>query len=194
MASKKKSTNKPGPFDDIARAAKTVRNVGYEVSGAGDVMRFARNPSLKTAASLGLSVAAYAAGPAAKAAQGARAAKAAQTVRATKGVRAAEAAKKASSSTRVVKAYKGAGTVTTKAGSKANMTGIKTFSTGKNPARAAASTRSAVEREARTAGARSAARNQKKVTRGKIAAASLASAKGASTVSTQKQKQKNNKK
>jgi len=169
-------------------AAEIAKTVAYEVSGAGDLMRFVRNPSLKTAASLGVTIGAYALGPAAKAAQAAKVANAVRAVNATADVRAANAAIQAAKTSRVVKATKGAGVVTTKAGTKLPMTGIKSFSTAKNPARAAASTRVVVGKEAQAAGASAAASMQKVVTGGKIAGASVASAKAGSTVSTQKQK------
>jgi hypothetical protein len=68
--------DKPGPWDNIARGVSIGGKVVYEVSGAGDVVRFAKNPSRKNAASLGLTIAAYAGGPALKAAAAGRAVKA----------------------------------------------------------------------------------------------------------------------
>jgi hypothetical protein len=196
MAAKKKSVSKdkPGPWDNIGRGLKTAGKVGYEVSGAGDVARFAKNPSLKNAASLGITVAAYAAGPAAKAAQIAKAAKATKAVRATADVRAAAAATRAAKTTRVVNATKGAGTVTTKSGKALPMTGVKSFSTAKSPARAASSTYSMVNRQAIQAGKKAGAKAQKNVVAGFGAGGAVAVAKGSTTVSVQNQKNKPKKK
>jgi hypothetical protein len=80
------SKDKPGPWDNIGRGLTTAGKVGYEVSGAGDAVRFVKDPSLKNAAMLGLTVAAYAAGPAAKSAQAAKTLKAINAVNATRNV------------------------------------------------------------------------------------------------------------
>ena len=153
-------------------------------------MRFARDPSLKNAAMLGLTVAAYAAGPAAKAAQSTKAIKAAQAINAQSKIRAAQAVAAAAKTEKVVKATKGAGTLTTKAGTKLPVSGIKTFSTTKNPASVAAGAKGANRVKANKAGDAAFSDAEGIVTKSKIAAASLASAKTASTVSTQKQKNK----
>jgi hypothetical protein len=181
---KNKSSNKGIDKSDMAKT------IAYEVSGAGDAMRFIRNPSFKNAAMLGVTVAAYAAGPAAKAAQAARVANTMRAVNATADARAASAAARAATTNRVVRATGGAGTITTRGGTALPMTGIRTFSTAKNPVRAAASTRVAVANEAQAAGMGAAASMQRLVTGGKVAGASVASAKAGSTVSTQKQKNK----
>lgn len=80
----KKSENKTGPWDDIGRGVKkfndamrVVNKVTYEVSGAGDVERFVKKPTAKNAAMLGVTIAAYAGGPAFKAGAAAKAGKAA---------------------------------------------------------------------------------------------------------------------
>ena len=192
MAAKKKpATVKPkGLGDDIGRGINMAGKVVYEVSGAGDAVRFAKNPSLKNAAMLGLTVAAYAAGPAAKAAQATKAIKAAEAINATSKVRAAQAVVNAAKTEKVVKATKGAGTLTTKSGTKLPVSGMKTFSTAKNPASVAAGARGSVRAEANKAGNAAFSAAEGRVTRSKIAAASLASAKAGSTVSTQKQKNK----
>ena len=196
MAAKKKpATVKPkGLGDDIGRGINMAGKVVYEVSGAGDAVRFAKNPSLKNAAMLGLTVAAYAAGPAAKAAQAGKVIKATSKVAATADVRAEAAAVKAANTSRVVKATKGAGTVTTKSGTALPMTGIKSFSTAKSPARASASTYSMVQRDAVQAGKDAGLAAQKYVTRGKMAGGGMVIAKGTTTVSVEKQKNKQKKK
>ena len=194
MAAKKTSKNKPGPWDDIARGVSISGKVVYEASGAADAVRFAKNPSLRNAANLGVSVAAYALGPAAKAAQAAKAAKAATAVRAGMGARVASNVAKAATSQRVVKAYKGAGTVTTKSGKALSMTGVKSFATGKNPARVAASTRAAVSAEARAAGAAASAKAGKNVTRAKVAGGAIVGAKGGATAERERNKGRNKKK
>ena len=191
MAAKKKPQ---GLGNDIGRGINMAGKVVYEVSGAGDAVRFAKNPSLKNAAMLGLTVAAYAAGPAAKAAQAGKVIKATSKVAATADVRAAAAAVKAANTSRVVKATKGAGTVTTKSGTALPMTGIKSFSTAKSPARASASTYSMVQRDAVQAGKDAGLAAQKYVTRGKMAGGGMVIAKGTTTVSVEKQKNKQKKK
>lgn len=185
IKSKNKSSNKGVDKSDLAKT------LAYEVSGAGDAMRFIRNPSFKNAAMLGVTVAAYAAGPAAKAAQAAKVANAMRAVNATSDARAATAAARAATTNRVVKATGGAGKITTNSGKALPMTGINTFSTAMNPARAAASTRVVVGKQAQEAGLSASAAMQKLVNSGKVAGASVASAKAGSTVSTQKQKNKN---
>jgi hypothetical protein len=190
-AKKPKGIDWNGSLADFKDAVEIAGKVAYEVSGAGDVVRFAKDPSIKNAAALGLTVAAYAAGPAAKAAQTAKALNAFKAVEATSNIRAAAAAADAIKTSRVVAATKGAGTITTKSGVALPMTGIKTFSTAKNPVRAAASTRVVVTKEAEKAAATVASSMQGKVTAGKVAGAAVASAKAGSTVSTQKQKNKN---
>jgi hypothetical protein len=70
------------------------------------------------------------------------------------------------------------------------MTGISTFSTAKNPVRAAASTRVVVGKQAQAAGASAAASMQKLVNRSKAAGGALAVSKTGTTYSTQKQKNK----
>jgi len=191
MAAKKKPQGLGG---DIGRGINMAGKVVYEVSGAGDAVRFAKNPSLKNAAMLGLTVAAYAAGPAAKAAQAGKVIKATQAVSKTADVRAAAAAVKAANTSRVVKATKGAGTVTTKSGTALPMTGIKSFSTAKSPARASASTYSMTQRQAVQAGKDAGIAAQKNVTRGYSAAGAMVVAKGSTTVSVEKQKNKQKKK
>ena len=193
-APKPVSNDKPGPWDNIARGMNTAGKVAYEVSGAGDVKRFAQNPSLKTAASLAVTVAAYAAGPAAKAAQAAKVAKAAKAVNATADVRAAANAAKAANTTRVMNATKGAGVVTTKGGKALPMTGVKSFSTAKSPTRAAASTYSMVNRQAAQAGAQAGAKAQKNVLLGTSFGGAIALNKGGTTISTQNQKKNQKKK
>ena len=81
-------------------------------------------------------------------------------------------------------------TLTTKSGTKLPVSGMKTFSTAKNPASVAAGARGSVRAEANKAGNAAFSAAEGRVTRSKIAAASLASAKAGSTVSTQKQKNK----
>lgn len=179
--------DKPGPWDNIARGTKTAGKIAYEVSGAGDVKRFVQNPSLKTAGSLALTVGAYAAGPIIKGAVAAKAVKASSAVMKTQEVRAAAAALAAKDATRTVRAYKGAGVVETAAKSKLGMTGIKTFTTGKNPNAVAAGVRKAVEKEAVGAAKKVVAQNAKKVAAAKTAATAVASAKAGSTASTYKQ-------
>jgi hypothetical protein len=188
-----KSSDKPGPWDNIGRGLNTAGKVAYEVSGAGDVKRFAKNPSLKTAASLGITVAAYAAGPAAGIHKAVKVAQAAKAINAGADARAAQAALKAANTTRVVKATKGAGTVTTKSGKALPMTGIKSFSTAKSPARASASSYSMSSRNAVQAGKKAGAKAQNKVVAGYGAGVTVASTKAGTTISTQNQKPKKKK-
>ncbi len=187
---KKPSGDRPGPWDNIGRGLKTANKVAYEVSGAGDVKRFAKNPNLKTGASLAITVASYAAGPAAAGLKAVKVAKAAKAVNAGADVRAAAAAVKAANTTRVVKATKGAGTVTTKSGKALPMTGIKSFSTAKSPARAAASSYSMSTRKAAQAGKNAGAKAQTKVVAGYGVGGAIALNKGGTTISTQNQKKK----
>jgi hypothetical protein len=196
-----KSQDKPGPWDNIGRGLKTAGRginlagkVVYEVSGAGDVERFARNPSKKNAAMLGITVGAYLAGPAAKVAQTGKAIKAARGVNAGLDARAAANATKAATTSRVVKATKGAGTVTTKSGKALPMTGINTFSTAKNPARSAASTYSMGSRQAAAAAQAARLKAQKNVIAGFGLGGSVVVAKGSTTVSVENQKNKKKKK
>jgi hypothetical protein len=185
------SKDKPGPWDNIGRGLTTAGKVGYEVSGAGDAVRFVKNPSLKNAAMLGLTVAAYAAGPAAKSAQAAKTLKAINAVNATKNVRVAKAVLDAKGVDKVVRATKGMGTLTTKGGTKLPISGIKTFATAKNPANVAAGAAGSVRAQAYKAGAAASAKAEKNVTRAKMVTVGVAGAKAGSTVSTQNQKNKN---
>lgn len=190
MAAKKKpAAVKPkGLGDDIGRGINMAGKVVYEVSGAGDVKRFVKNPSLKNATMLGITVASYAAGPAAGIYKAAKVANAAKAINAGADIRAVAAATKAANTSRVVKATKGAGTVTTKSGTALPMTGIKSFSTAKSPARAAASSYSMSTRNAAQAGAKAGAKAQTKVVAGYGVGGAVALNKGGTTVSVQKQK------
>ncbi len=71
----KKGNDKPGPFDNIGRAAKSALNLGYELSGGADLERFVKNPSPGNLGDLGLSAASYAIPFAGKALQASRMAK-----------------------------------------------------------------------------------------------------------------------
>lgn len=177
--------NKPGPWDNIGRGFKTFNKVVYEVSGAGDAKRFAKNPNIKNTASLAATIVTYAAGPALKGVQAARTALAVTGITRQMEARAALAAANATKDTRVVKAYKGAGALNTKAGTKVPVSGIKSFETGKSPTRAAASTRSQVTRDAADAGKKAYAKAQRPVTAAAATTASLVTGKTASTVTAQ---------
>lgn len=185
------SKDKPGPWDNIGRGLTTARNVGYEVSGAGDAVRFVKDPSLKNAAMLGLTVAAYAAGPAAKSAQAAKTLAAINAVNVTRKVRVAKAVFEAKGVDRVVRATKGVGALTTKGGTRLPIGGIKTFVTAKNPANVAAGAAGSVRAQAYKAGAAASALAEKNVTRAKMVTVGVAGAKAGSTLSTQNQKDKN---
>jgi hypothetical protein len=190
---KKPSGDRPGPWDNIGRGLKTAGKVTYEVSGAGDVKRFVKNPNLKTGASLVITAASYAAGPAALGFKATKVANAAKAINAAAPSRAAAAASKAANTTRVVKATKGAGTVTTKSGKALPMTGIKSFSTAKSPARASASSYSMSSRKAAQAGKNAGAKAQNKVVAGFGVGGAIALNKGGTTISTQNQKSKKKK-
>jgi hypothetical protein len=192
-AAKSASADKPGPMDNIARGMNTAGKVVHEVLGGGDVNRFVKNPNLKTTASLALTVAAYAAGPAALGRKATLVANAVKAKSATAPIRAAENAAKAAKTSRVMKATKGAGTVTTKSGKALPMTGVKSFSTAKSPARSASSTYSMVNRQAAQAGAKAGAKAQKNVIAGFAAGGGLMINKAGTTVSTQNQKPKKKK-
>jgi hypothetical protein len=89
MAAKKKnesSLKKQNAVNEIAKKKAVMNSLGkggsglgriaYEVTGAGDLKRFVKNPSLKNATNLAVTAASYAAGPAIKAAAKGRALKA----------------------------------------------------------------------------------------------------------------------
>ena len=185
--------DKPGPWDNIGRAAKTTGKIAYEVSGAGDVKRFVQNPSLKTGASLAFTVGTYAAGPILKAAAVGKAVKAGNKIMKTQEVRAAAAALAAENATRTVKAYKGAGKIATAANKDIAMTGIKTFTTGKNPNAVAAGVRKQVAMDAKAASKKVMKDNTKKIAAGYLAGGATVVAKGSTTASTYKQPTKKKK-
>jgi len=189
-STKPKSGDKPGPWDNIGRGLKTGERFVREVTGVADVERFVTKPSAKTAASLAITAAAYAAGPIAKASQTKKAVQAAQDITRTMEARAAVAAANAAKTDRVVKATKGAGTLTTKSGKKLPVSGMKSFSTAKNPNRAAASTRVQVSKEAKDAYAAAKQASQKKVIIGFGAGGVVGTAKASTTVSVEKNKKK----
>jgi hypothetical protein len=136
---------------EVNKKTPSFTDVVYEVSGAGDVMRFKRDPSLANFAWVAFDIATLAAGPVAKARGLTKAVEAAKAINAGADVRTAAAVKKALTTDRVVKATKGTGTVTTKSGKALPMTGIKSFSTAKNPKNVASGVKGAVAKDVRAA-------------------------------------------
>jgi hypothetical protein len=205
MAAKKKtsvSKDKPGPWDNIGRGLKTAGKVGYEVSGAGDVARFAKNPSLKNAASLGLTVAAYAGGPALKAAVAGRAVKAGMAAeKAVLSTKAAKLAKPVAEKSMQFTRPAGAkalnvpkGNLVQSSGKKVAVSGFEKATTAKNVNRVMAGRSSAVNAKADRVGKAVVKETMKaaapKIKAARTAGVALAGSKAGSTVSTEKQKNK----
>jgi hypothetical protein len=63
-------------LNKLGKGGSGVGRIAYEVTGAADLKRFVKNPSMKNATNLGVTIAAYAAGPALKAAAASKALKA----------------------------------------------------------------------------------------------------------------------
>ena len=199
---KKSSGDRPGPWDNIGRGLKTAGKVTYEVSGAGDVKRFAKNPSLKNAASLGLTVASYAGGPALRAAAVGRAAKAGfaaqKAVLSTKaakvGLPIADKSMKFASKTTSSGAKTTVGKLVTQSEKSIPVSGFAKATTPKNVNRVKAGRAAAVNTQATQAG-KDAAKKTMKAAAPKIKAANtagiaLAGSKAGTTVSADKNKKK----
>jgi hypothetical protein len=192
--------NKPGPWDNIARGVSIGGKVVYEVSGAGDVVRYAKNPSRKNAASLGLTIAAYAGGPALKAAATTRALKASmaaqQSVLATKAAKvAAPIADKSMKFTRSpgAKALNvPKGNLVQPSGKTIPVSGFEKATTPKNPNRVQAGRAAAVNMQADQAGYEAASRVMRqakpKIQAAKTSGVLLAGSKGGTTYNTQNKK------
>jgi len=207
VSAKKKpesSLKKQTAVNEIAKAKKVMSGLGkggsglgriaYEVTGAGDLKRFAKNPSLKNAANLGVTVAAYAAPGIAKGVQSAAAMKAAKSVQATKQMRAASAASRAASTSRVIKPLGGTAQATTRGGGSMAKSNISKIVVKKSPTRAAASSKAATNRATWEAAQTAAIRKEPLVTRAKMAASAVAGGKAVSGQNANKQNKKNKKK
>jgi hypothetical protein len=209
MAPKKPSKNKPGPFDDIVRGVnkfnrgmKTVNKVIYEVSGAGDVERFAKKPSAKNAAMLGVTIASYAGGPALKARAAGKAGKAALAAeKKVLGTQAASLARAIPEKSMKFTRPGGAksmnipkGNLVQSSGKKIPVSGFEKATTAKNVNRVTSGRIAAVNAKADKAG-KVAAKDTMKAAAPKIKAANtagvaLAGSKAGTTYSTQKNKPK----
>jgi hypothetical protein len=202
---KKSSGDRPGPWDNIGRGLKTAGKVTYEVSGAGDVKRFAQNPSLKNAASLGLTVASYAGGPALRAAAVGRAAnasfaaqKAVLSTRAAKvGLPIAEKSMKFSRPAGAKALNVPKGNLVQASGKKVAVSGFEKATTAKNVNRVQAGRAAAVNIQATKAGKVAAKQTMKaaapKIKAANIAGIALAGSKAGTTVSADKNKNKKKK-
>ena len=197
MAAKKKPQ---GLGNDIGRGINMAGKVVYEVSGAGDAVRFAKNPSLKNAAMLGLTVASYAGGPALKAAAAGRAARAGlaaeKVVLKTQAASLARAIpEKSMKFTRPGGAKSmniPKGNLVQSSGKKIPVSGFEKATTAKNVNRVTSGRIAAINAKADKAG-KAAVKDTMKAAAPKIKAANtaggaLAVAKGSTTVSVQKQK------
>jgi hypothetical protein len=198
MAAKKKPQGLGG---DIGRGINMAGKVVYEVSGAGDAVRFAKNPSLKNAASLGLTVAAYAGGPALKAAAAGRAARAGlaaeKVVLKTQAASLARAIPEKSMKFSTM-AHRGdkipVGKLITKSGTSLPVSGFAKATTPKNINRVTSGRIAAVNAKADKAG-KAVVKDTMKAAAPKIKAANtagvaLAGSKAGTTYSTQKNKNK----
>jgi hypothetical protein len=198
------SLKKQTAVNEIAKAKKVVGELGkggsglgriaYEVTGAGDLQRFVKNPSLGNARNLAITAAAYAAPGVAKGIQSGAAMKAAKGVMAGKETRAAAAASKALSKSRVIKPLGGTANMTTRGGGQVSMSNISKIVVKKSPARAAASSRNMTYRSAWDSAQMAAAKKQPFVTGAYAAAASTITGKSVSGYNTNQQNKKNKKK
>ena len=202
---KKPSGDRPGPWDNIGRGLKTAGKVTYEVSGAGDVKRFAKNPSLKTGAFLGLTIASYAGGPALRAVTASRAAKASfaaqKKVLANKaakvGLPIAEKSMKFSRPAGAKALSVPKGNLVQASGKKVAVSGFEKATTAKNVNRVQAGRAAAVNAEATREGKLAAKRvtdaASRKIKTADTAGIALAGSKAGTTVSADKNKNKKKK-
>jgi hypothetical protein len=174
----------------LGKGGSGLGRIVYEVSGAGDLMRFVRNPSLGNARNLAITAAAYAAPGVGKVIQSSRALKAAGAVRASAPARATAAAERAATTTRNIRPPFGIANATTRGGGSMSMSGISKISITKSPARAAASSLANSSRAAVKAGKNTMIANQRLVAGGKGAAAVVGGSKGAVTNMENRNKKK----